>query len=276
MSAYDDFSTSLAEGVQALALSAIVQQENEAYERERIASAKASSKGRLCLPTIFNDGEDEILEIELNQDIIIYAARGLYRISTNSDYQTKNLFILRYFHSYSKELNCHILNLSDELNCLFPDGWKVDGRLMNGQVCSFSSDNIDEIKRQEEKLQIEKCIAKIEQQIQKRIKEITISEPRQREKDRWVASSVILGAVSLIFLGLAFTMNQAWWAWLLFILIIAGSIACGVYAFIKSKEPYDEDVECAKNVANDNKIIAMKADLAKYQEELKQYKDTSK
>ena len=107
------------------------------------------SSGRLFLPTIFNDGEDEILKIELNQDIIIYAVHGLYRISTNSDYKTKNLFIWRYFHSYSKELNCHILRLSDELNYLFPDGWKVDGRLTNGRVCSFSSDNIDEIKRQE-------------------------------------------------------------------------------------------------------------------------------
>ena len=277
MSAYD-FSTSLAEGVQALALSAIVQQGKEASEQERISSAKASSRGRLFLPTIFNDGEDEILEIELNQDIIIYAVHGLYRISTNSDYQTKNLFILRYFHSYSKELDCHVLRLSDELNCLFPDGWKVNGRLMNGQVCYFSSDNIDEIKRQEEKLQIEKCIAKIEQQIQERIKEITISEPLQKEKDHWTASSVILAASSLIFLGLAFTMNQAWWAWLLFTLIILGSIACGIYAFIKSKDerPYDENVERAKDIANDSKIIAMKADLAKYQEELKQYKDASK
>ena len=113
-------------------------------------SAYNFSKGRLFLPTIFNGGEDEILEIELNQDIIIHAVHGLYRISTNSDYKTKNLFILRYFHSYSKELNCHTLRLIDELNYLFPDGWKVDGRLMNGQVCSFSSDNIDEIKRQEE------------------------------------------------------------------------------------------------------------------------------
>lgn len=108
------------------------------------------SKGRLFLPTIFNNGEDEILKIELNQDIIIYAVHGIYRISTNSDYQTKNLFILRYFHSYSKELNCHTLKLIDELDYLFPDGWKVDGRLTNGQVYSFSSDNIDEIKRQEE------------------------------------------------------------------------------------------------------------------------------
>ena len=114
-----------------------------------------SSSGRLFLPTIFNDGEDEILKIELNQDIIIYAVHGLYRISTNSDYKTKNLFIWRYFHSYSKELNCHILRLSDELNCLFPDDWKVDGRLTNGQVCSFSSDNIDEIKHQEELKQYE-------------------------------------------------------------------------------------------------------------------------
>ena len=111
-------------------------------------SAYNFSKGRLFLPTIFNGGEDEILEIELNQDIIIYAVHGLYRISTNSDYQTKNLFILRYFHSYSKELNCHTLRLIDELNYLFPEGWKVDGRLTNGQVCSFSSDNIDEIKHQ--------------------------------------------------------------------------------------------------------------------------------
>ena len=111
-------------------------------------SAYNFSKGRLFLPTIFNGGEDEILEIELNQDIIIYAVHGLYRISTNSDYKTKNLFILRYFHSYSKELNCHTLRLIDELNYLFPDGWKVDGRLTNGQVCSFSSDNIDEIKHQ--------------------------------------------------------------------------------------------------------------------------------
>ena len=108
------------------------------------------SKGRLFLPTMFNDGEDEILKIELNQDIIIYAVHGLYRISTNSDYKTKNLFILRYFHSYSKELNCRTLRLIDELNYLFPDDWKVDGRLMNGQVCSFSSNTIDEIKRQEE------------------------------------------------------------------------------------------------------------------------------
>lgn len=113
-------------------------------------SAHDFSKGRLFLPTIFNGGEDEILEIELNQDIIIHAVHGLYRISTNSDYKTKNLFILRYFHSYSKELNCHILKLIDELNYLFPGDWKVDGRLMNGQVCSFSSDDIDEIKRQEE------------------------------------------------------------------------------------------------------------------------------
>ena len=113
------------------------------------------SKGRLFLPTIFNGGEDEILEIELNQDIIIHAAHGLYHISTNSDYKTKNLFILRYFHSYSKELNCHTLRLIDELNYLFPDGWEVDGRLTNGQVCSFSSDNIDEIKRQEELKQYE-------------------------------------------------------------------------------------------------------------------------
>lgn len=113
-------------------------------------SAYNFSRGRLFLPTIFNGGEDEILEIELNQDIIIYAVHGLYRISTNSDYKTKNLFIWRYFHSYSKELNCHTLRLIDELNCLFPDGWKVDGRLMNGQVCSFSRDDIDEIKCQEE------------------------------------------------------------------------------------------------------------------------------
>ena len=114
-----------------------------------------SSSGRLFLPTIFNDGEDEILKIELNQDIIIYAVHGLYRISTNSDYKTKNLFIWRYFHSYSKELNCHILRLSDELNYLFPDNWKVDVSLTNGQVCSFSSDNIDEIKHQEELKQYE-------------------------------------------------------------------------------------------------------------------------
>lgn len=113
-------------------------------------SAHDFSKGRLFLPTIFNDGEDEILKIELNQDIIIYAVHGLYRISTNGDYKTKNLFILRYFHSYSKELNCRTLRLIDELNYLFPDDWKVDGRLMNGQVCSFSSNTIDEIKRQEE------------------------------------------------------------------------------------------------------------------------------
>lgn len=113
-------------------------------------SAYNFSRGRLFLPTIFNGGEDEILEIELNQDIIIYAVHGLYRISTNSDYKTKNLFIWRYFHSYSKELNCHTLRLIDELNCLFPDGWKVDGRLINGQVCSFSRDDIDEIKCQEE------------------------------------------------------------------------------------------------------------------------------
>ena len=109
-------------------------------------SAYNFSKGRLFLPTIFNGGEDEILEIELNQDIIIHAVHGLYRISTNGDYKTKNLFILRYFHSYSKELNCHTLRLIDELNYLFPGDWKVDGRLMNSQVCSFSSDNIDEIK----------------------------------------------------------------------------------------------------------------------------------
>ena len=265
---------SIAQGVQAAALGSMAQQAAESAEQTKIANAKASDKGCLFLPTIFNNGEDEILGIGLDKegdhDIIIYAVNGLYRISTQSDLETKTLFILRYRNSFSKELNCHTLMLRDELVSLFPSGWKVDGQLVSGQLCSFSSDNIDEIQRQEKKLQIERCIAKTEQQMQERIKEITPSAQSQADglANGLVMGCAILGISSTAFIGVAFTMNQVWWAWLLFALFVAGSIACGIIAkIIGFNKPCDEII------AKDRSMIIMKTELAKYQAELKQYEE---
>lgn len=170
---------SIAQGVQAGAMGKMAQEEQEARkkmeEREKkleASAAKASEEGILFSPF----GQEKILSVDFDaesKDILFYTANGIYRVSAESDFADKKLFVLRYFDSFDPELNCHVIHLDEELKRIFPRGWRVEGRLIDGRKISFSSSDIDGIlnnKRIREE-QIESLNAKLEEELEEDIEQ---------------------------------------------------------------------------------------------------------
>lgn len=277
---------SIAQGVQAGAMGKMAQEAQEARqaaeEREKkheIANAKASEEGMLFWPF----GQEKILSVDLDkdsEDILFYTVNGIFRIITKGDFNSKKFFILRYYNSFDNKLNCHVIYLDKELQQLFPQGWNVEGQLVNGQQISFSSENIDEILNtkyiQEQIKSLEQSIARDEATIQNRIEQI--ESEAQDKADILPTSlaglSVLLAVPLLCFFVLAFALNHVWWAWFCFAISCALCTFCGVAAKLLFKRPHKKVPQ--EKLDQDSILIQTKKELQAHKAALMEYQKETK
>lgn len=275
---------SIAQGVQAGAMGKMAQEAQKAREQaeeqakqRKITEAKASDEGVLFSPF----GQEKILSIDLDKnsgDILFYTVNGIFRIITKGDFNSKKFFILRYYNSFDNKLNCHVIHLDKELQQLFPEGWNVEGQLVNGQQISFSSENIDEILNtkyiQEQIKSLEESIARDEATIQNRIKQI--ESEAQDKADILPTSlaglSVLLAVPLLCFFVLAFALNHVWWAWFCFAISCALCTFCGVAAKLLFKRPHKKVPQ--EKLDQDSILIQTKKELQAHKAELTEYQDS--
>lgn len=232
----------VAQGVQAYAMSKTAQEAQKAREKEeelekerKTEAAKRSMEGVLFSPF----GQERILSVDLDPKsgkILFYTPNGIYRISAESDFADKELFILRYFDSFDPKLNCHSIRLDKELQKVFPQGWSVDARLIDGRRISFSSSDIDSILNTEhiqgQIKSLEQSIARDEATIENRIDALT-SEAQNKADELPAflsASCPLLAALALTFFVLAFNLNHVWWTWFCFAVFFALCALCGIAA----------------------------------------------
>ena len=272
---------SIAQGVQAGAMGKMAQEAQEARqaseEREKkheIANAKASEEGMLFSPF----GQEKILSVDLDkesEDILFYTVNGIYRISAKSDFASKKLFVLRYFNSFNSELNCHVIHLDKELQKIFPQGWSVEGQLIDGQQISFSSSNIDDILNtkyiQEQIKSLEQSIARDETIIQNRIEQI---ETEAQDKAdmlpiSFVGLCMLFAVPTLSFFVSAFTLNHVWWSWLCFSLSCVLCAICGIVAKLLYKRPRVKVPQ--EKLEQDNILTQTRKQLQEHKSKLKEY-----
>lgn len=233
----------VAQGVQAYAMSKTAQEAQKAREKEeelekerKTEAAKLSMEGVLISPF----GQERILSVGLDSKsgkILFYTPNGIYYISAESDFDDKELFILRYFDSFDPKLNCHTIRLDKELQKVFPQGWSVDARLIDGRRISFSSSDIDDIISNSEYVQgriksLEQSIARDEAAIENRIDALT-SEAQNKADElpaSLSASCMLFAALALTFFVLAFNLNHVWWTWFCFAVFCALCALCGIAA----------------------------------------------
>lgn len=232
----------VAQGVQAGAMGKMAQEAQKAREKEeelekerKTEAAKRSMEGVLFSPF----GQEKVLSVGLDRKsgkILFYTPNGIYYISAESDFADKELFILRYFDSFDPKLNCHSIRLDKELQKVFPQGWSVDARLIDGRRISFSNSNIDDISNTEyiqgQIKSLEQSIARDEAAIENRIDALT--SEAQNKADTLPASlsvlCVLLAALALTFFVQAFVLNHVWWTWFCFAVFCALCALCGIAA----------------------------------------------
>ena len=234
---------SVAQGVQAYAMGKMAQEAQKAREKAEeqekewgTMAAKASMEGVLFSPF----GQEKVLSVDLDGEsgeIRFYTANGIYRVSAESDFASKKLFVLRYLDSFDPKLNCHVIRLDKELHRIFPRGWSVDVLLIDSlQRISFSSSNIDDISNtkyvQEQIKSLEQSIARDEATIENRIDALT-SETQDKADtlpNSLLGLCALLAVPALSFFVLAFTLNHVWWTWLCFAASCALCALCGIAA----------------------------------------------
>lgn len=247
----------------------------EQAKQKKIAEAKASDEGILYSPF----GQEKVLSIDLDkdtQDVLFYTVNGIYRISAEGDFNNKKFFILRYYNSFDDKLNCHVIHLDKELQQLFPQGWSVEGQLLNGQQISFSSTNIDKILNtkyiQEQIKFLEQSVARDEAIIQNRT-ETLIAEAQDKADllpTSLVGLSVLLAVPLLCFFVLAFELNHVWWTWFCFSISCVLCAICGIFAKLLYKRPRVKEVPQEK-LDQDNILIQTKKELQAHKAELIEY-----